>query len=70
VAQGEAVAGKGFRRTGDDEVDDVEESVSARDLIDSEGIRSLLILTGNSGGLLVGSEAVRSDGCEAEGVSG
>jgi len=37
VAQGEAVAGKGFRRTGDDEVDEVEERVSARDLIDSEG---------------------------------
>jgi hypothetical protein len=36
------VAGKGFRRTGDGEVD--EQSVSARDRIDGEGIRSLSIL--------------------------
>lgn len=55
VARGEAVAGRGFRRTGDDEVvDDGEESVSARDLIDSEAIWSRLFVWGFSGGLLVG----------------
>ena len=37
-SQGEAVLGRGLRRTGDDEVvGDGEESVSARDRIDSGG---------------------------------
>ena len=58
VAKGEAVAGKGLRRTGDDEVDDEDESVSARDRIDSEGIRPVSILLilcwAFSAGLLVG----------------
>lgn len=56
VARGEAVAGKGFRRTGEDEVvdDDGEESVSARDLIDRGGICSLVFVGAFSGGLLAG----------------
>ena len=55
VARGEAVAGKGFRRTGEDEVvDDGEESVSARDRIDSDGNCSLVFAGAFSGGLLAG----------------
>lgn len=42
VARGEAVNGKGFLRTGDDdeEVDEADER--ARDLIDNDGMRGLL----------------------------
>ena len=67
VAKGEAVAGKGFRRTGDDEVDEVDESVSARDRIDSEGARSVVFFSaGKPVGVLVGrTEVGRSDGSEA-----
>jgi hypothetical protein len=73
VAKGEAVAGKGFRRTGDDEVDDEDERVSARDRIDSERLRPVSILLilcwAFSAGLLVGLvgciEVWRSDGSEA-----
>jgi hypothetical protein len=55
VAKGEAVAGRGFRRTGDDEVvDNGEESVSARVLIGRDGICSLLFAGAVSGGLLAG----------------
>jgi hypothetical protein len=55
VARSEAVAGRGFRRTGDDVVvDEDEESVSARDLIDNEGIWSRMSVWGFCGGLLVG----------------
>jgi hypothetical protein len=55
VARDEAVAGRGFRRTGDDEAfDDGEASVSARDLIDREAIWSRSFVWGFSGGLLVG----------------
>ena len=39
VASGEAVAGKGFRRTGDDEGDEADDRVLDR--IDSGGIRGL-----------------------------
>jgi hypothetical protein len=56
VAKGEAVAGKGFRRTGDDEVvvDNGEESVSARDRIASEGIWSVWLVWACSDELLAG----------------
>jgi hypothetical protein len=56
VARGEAVMGKGFRRTGDDEVvvDDVDTSVSARDRVDNEGIWSLRFVWRVSAKLLVG----------------
>jgi hypothetical protein len=55
VARGEAVFGKGLRRTGDDEVvDDGEESVSARDRIDSGGNCSLVFVGWLFAGLLAG----------------
>lgn len=43
VANGDAVEGKGFLRTGDDEVDDVEETVSALERIEDEGIPRLFL---------------------------
>ena len=70
VAKGEAVKGKGFRRTDDDEVDDAVEK--ARDRIVNDGIRGLLPgrswpgRSGSSSGLLAGriDEVSRSDGSE------
>jgi len=53
VAKGEAVRGRGFRRTGDDEAD--EEKEEACDLMDSEGIRGRELLGWPwSGDLLAG----------------
>lgn len=40
VAKGEAVTGKGFLLTGDDEVDDMDDIVSVRGRRDNDGIRS------------------------------
>jgi hypothetical protein len=52
VAKGDAVGGKGFRRTGDD--DEVEETERPRARIDSERIRGLLFLSPCwAGGLVV-----------------
>jgi hypothetical protein len=84
VAKGEAVNGKGFLRTGDEEVDEEEER--ARSRIIREGIRGRVPVSwACCGGLLVegsrtdvgvdvdvgvGVGAVRSDGFEASGVSG
>jgi hypothetical protein len=72
VARGEAVAGRGFLRTGEDEVvDGSEESVSARDLIDSDGSCSLVFVGAFFGGLLAGRMCEgRSDVSEAWEVSG
>lgn len=68
MAKGEAVDGKGFLRTGDEEEEDDEER--PRDRIGNEGIRGLLFLwpcwaelEGLSGCVAVGW--VRSDGSEA-----
>lgn len=73
VANGDAVGGKGFLRTGDDEVDDVEETVSALDRTDDEGIPRLFL----NPCCVVPAPAVcevregvcRSDESEAESVS-
>lgn len=46
MANGEAVDGRGLRRTGDDDPDDAEERVRERTAVDSEGIRGLLLLWG------------------------
>lgn len=50
VARGEAVKGKGFLRTDDDEVDDAAEK--PRDRIDNDGIRGLLSGWGTCSGRL------------------
>ena len=72
MARGEAVAGRGFLRTGEDEVvDGSDESVSARDLIVSNGSCSLVFVGAFSGGLLAGrTGSGRSDVSEAWSVSG
>jgi len=75
VAKGEAVDGKGFLRTGDEEVADDEER--PRDRMDNEGIRGLLFLWPCWAELALEMELagrvpagwMRSDGSEASGVS-
>ena len=66
VAKGEAVAGKGFLRTGDDEVDDIDERVAVRVRRVNDGTGSLeLSFCSCSGDCLGGGRMVEgssSDG--------